>query len=708
MKFIFVMLLTFSHVMGAPVKCEPNKSVEDKIRDCRLLLKQEYKEALKKDQGLINAQLTLTANKIAKIIYDKNLSPLSEPLKAFSKELLNEALVNEANVASGNLQVDINNLYLAREQDEIAPVEDAILELETKYKDLNDYELSKILLQTQTLSQTFNQNDISMLWFVSEVNKEVNQKESRLVSGAVKKILEFNQGLPKNDQEKELVKNIAQSQIKLKGELYKIKNKVFASNKCDCLSDYQKTNDHFPQNNSILGLCRDLNEDEVVRSDFLEGLHDVLLNTSNEVKFNDKLPLRFRPNKVNSIDVRMIQDDLNSDKYSNRERIVNYYKTGLYEDDGKCQSFTIVDKEKQTTSVYSIDGAKIFETNAIIARSRKGANQVVFNPDSELRLFNNGSYSRSTSAGVFYSVLDMDPLERSARKYDDEFKDRVFVLATKHENGDSVTYDDKITIALHGMPSSEYVSNVQERLASFDGGNRNLSTGCVNIEGYAFDMINNLSQNHCPLYILPEDENNYFHIKNRELQFSSNIPERKRGTESPKRCSGSVVIMPNGEPKCNGEWQEDPANTNRYYFTPLSSKETLIDYSVGEGKNEVVNRLFKEKTNLIKEVASNNIDEEDFTDLVALTYALSEGQDNFKSEDTFKDLYNAFYKLKVNKEIQFDRMSLEDKRLTILGYYQDPNGFIKEQGESYAPIESTRSVSENVKLSQRVRFIYGQ
>lgn len=702
------MLFLFSYAMGQPVKCDPSKSLEDRISSCRLLLNQAYKEALKEDNGLIHTQLTLTSYKIAHHIYSKNLGPQTEPLKAFSKDLLSEELVNEANESSGNLRERINDFYIKENEDEITNSENALLELETKYQDLNDYELSKILIQTQKSTDLFNQNDVSMLWFVNEVNKQVNNKESRLVSNAVKEILNVNAKLSNEDREKEYVKNIAQANLKLKGELYKIKNEVFKNNKCDCVGDYKETNDKFPQNNSIFLSCRDINEDKLISDDFLDGLHSVLLNSSGEVKFNDNLPLRFRPNRVNSNDVRLLQDDLNSEKFSNRDRIVNYYKTGLYQNNGNCQSFTIIDKEKQTTSIYSIHGDKIFETNAIMAKSREGANQVVFNPDSELRLFNNGTYSRSTSAGVFYSVLDMDPLERSARKYDEEFKDRVFVLGTRHKNGDNYTYDDKITIALHGVPSSEYVSNAQERLASFDGGNRNLSTGCVNIEGYAFDMINNLSQNHCPLYILPEDPNNYFHIKNRELLFSTDKPKRKEGTENPMRCQGTVSILPDGEPRCNGEWKEDPNNVNRYYFSEMSDKKTVVDYQVGEGKNKVVDELFNKKNELIENVTENNIDEEDYTDLVSLTYALSEGQANFNAEATFKDLYNAYFKLKSKKNINFERISMEDKRLTIMGYYQDPSGFIADQGESYAPIVSSRSVSENVKLSERVRFIYDQ
>jgi len=706
MKIFFVMLLISIAALGQAMKCDSNKSKSDRIRDCRLLLKQAYKDTLKKDQGYLNAQLALVSYKVAKLIFDKDLgNSSSEPLKNLSQNLLSSELLDNLNSNSDNIRTDLNTLYFENQNEQVNN-ENIALEIDSTYEDLDDFQFSKIISQLREKNDYFSQEDLSSLWFVSAVNESVNNKKSNIVSNAVKRILDYNKELSQVEKEKQLVKNIALSKLKVKGELYKIKNDVFQAHKCDCVGDYQQESNS--QNNSILLSCEQA-EEQLIEDDFISGLHEILLKTPAQAVFNDQLPLRFQPKSVNSQDVRMLQDQLNTDDFSNRERIIQFYKTGLYENKGDCQSFTVVDKKNQTTSVYSIDGNKIFETNAIMAKPRSGSNQVVFNPDSELREFNNGSYSRSTSAGVFYNILDLDPIERRARKYDDEFDDRVFVLGTRSRNkSGEYEYDDKITIALHGVPIKDYVSNANERLASFDGGNRNLSTGCVNIEGYAFDMVNNLSQNHCPMYILPEDDKNYFHIKNRELSFSTSINERKEDKESPMRCSGEVVIGPNGKPICNGQWTQDPNNHNRYYYSPLSHKQTIRDYRVGESKVKVVDDLMKNKDQLIREITKEQIDEEDFTDLAAMTYALSVGENNFKTMDTFKDLYNAYYKLKENQGINFERMSVEDKRLTILGYYQDPSGFRKDQGNTYAPVITKRSVSENIQLSSRVRFIYDQ
>lgn len=699
MKFIILILFLSSYASAQRAVCE-SKSLEDKIRDCRTLMRAGFKEALMRDQGLMNAQLSLTAYKLAKIIYEKDIGEGSDALKKLGQELLNPALIEQANLASGNLLAEINEMYINQTEGALDSIQATIEDISTRSDELSDFDIAKIISQSN--NENFNQNDVSMIWYVSEVSQQISNKESRLVSSAVKKILSYHKDYPQAKKEQEIAQNIAQSKMKLQGEIYKIKNEVFRQNKCDCVVDYNQMEN--AQNNSVLISCRE-DEDEIVSLDFMSSLHDILFNSPEEVQVRSQLKLRHKPKKVNSHDVRRLQDYLNGEDVSNLDRIVNFYKTGLYEDNGKCQTFTVVDKKNQTTSIYSVDGEKIFETNAIMAKPRTGMNQVVFNPDSELREFNNGTYSRATSAGVFHTITDMDPVERRMRKYDEEFNDRVFVLATRTGSEGNFQYDDKITIALHGVPINNYVSNANQRLDSFDGGNRNLSTGCVNIEGYAYDMINNLSQNHCPFYILPEDEKNYFHIKNRELLFSTDVPERKAGTEVPRRCQG-VVSLVDGQTQCTGEWVEDPnGNVNRYYFSVTSTKKSIIDYKVGESSNPVISKLLSNRDNLIDEATRGQIDEEDFSDLAAMTYALSVGQSNFKSEETFKDLYNAFYRLRENNEINFERMNVEEKRMTIMGYYLDPS-FAASQSNLHAPINRSRDIGANLELANRVRFIY--
>ncbi len=246
--------------------------------------------------------------------------------------------------------------------------------------------------------------------------------------------------------------------------------------------------------------------------------------------------------------------------------------------------------------MYGIDGEVIFTAPSIKAYPRSGEKQVVFNPDSELRKFENGSYTRTSSAGVFYSVLDMPKEERKRRRYDEEFDDRVFVISPRTATEDGYSYDDSTTIALHGVPINGWVKNARERLASFEGNDSALSTGCINMEGYAYDLMNELSQNHCPVYIAPEDDKNYFFIKNREIHFSTSAPERKDGSEPARKCDGEVRVE-HGQAVCDGEWRPDEENTNRYYYTPLS-KEIYHHDVVVSGDDKVARWLLMKKSDL--------------------------------------------------------------------------------------------------------------
>ncbi|MEX0798999.1 MAG: hypothetical protein WD025_06125, partial [Bacteriovoracaceae bacterium] len=302
---------------------------------------------------------------------------------------------------------------------------------------------------------------------------------------------------------------------------------------------------------------------------------------------------------------------------------------------------------------------------------------------------------------------------RKRRKYNEEFDDRVFVISPRTYQNGRYHYDDKTTIALHGVPINGWVDNANDRLASFEGGNRNLSTGCVNLEAYAFDLINELSQNHCPMYILPEDENNYFHIKNRELAFSTRVPERKQGSEPARRCEGGEVKIIDGTPACQGgDWVEDFRNVNRYYFSDLSREIYHDAYEiVGAEDSRVVEELWQERERLVGSVTAGNIDGEDFEDLAALTYAAS--SEEATSEDAlakFKDLYNAYYELKEYRGVNFDLLGVNEKRQAILDFYLDPNGFEKSRREKkrsvYAQIDRKKNATDLLSSAQKVRFLH--
>lgn len=677
----------------------------EKRERCYALLVNEFQNVLQRDNGLIQAQLTLTAMKLAKRIAKlkgvKKLSP-------YANYLANVDLVRRLNEDSGSLETlaKMRQNYLESNKTIIDPLGDInqqlmILMNSEKLSDDSSAFLVAAIMSSEDHSE-FDEYDAATAWFVNQASKNYMGTDSFHISDLVKTVIEYSE---EGDDEL-AAKNIAKASLNLKAALAKVKEKVFEANKQYCVGDYKDSVN--AQNRSVFQSCR-MAEEEIIQEAFLDSIQKVI--QSPELfgfKSNPRLPASLTT-LADSKKVRSIQDELNSEKYNDHQRVVEYYRQGLYPNKEGCDTFVVVDKKKQQTSVYTTDGNEIFSTNSVQAFPRTGKNQTVFNPDSELRKFENGSYTRTTSAGVFYNILDMDPEVRKQRKYDEEFDDRVLVISPRYEKDGKYEYDDTVTIALHGVPINGWVKNAKQRLDSFDGGNRNLSTGCVNLEGYAYDLIEELSQNHCPMYILPQDDKNYFHIKNRELKFSTSVIKRKDGAENAKKCLDGKVVLKRGEASCEGgKWVNDKDNINRYYFSLLSNDIYATNVTVDGPNSSVVDRLWAERENLVNSITAKNIDGEDLEDLIALTHSVSDGAD--EAIDKFKDLYNSYYSLKSTKGINFDLLSKEEKRKKILKYYLDPQGFEKSRKDNqksvYAPIDRAINIEQAYKKSEDVRFYH--
>lgn len=684
-------------------------SLSQKRERCYSLLVEEFQNALASDNGIIQAQLTLTGLKLAKEL-QKNKGEQNATLEALSKNLINKDFVRKLAKNSDALEKMKSMQESYAPSKKILSAKHEVLGNMARIlgkKRLNDEDAGALIQALMHNGSSFDENDFAIAWFAQTAGKNFDNEDSYYLGEIVDAALNNPAFKDPIEKEKFIAKNMAHAQLKLKASLAKLKEKVFEANKRYCVSDYKYALN--AQNRSVFEGCREA-ELSVINESFLDAMAKVL----ESAEFAPSRPkvglLDTSARALSSEDIRALQDFLNREKVGDQQRILEYYKRGLYPDNGKCQTFTIVDKKNQKTSIYTIDGEEIFTTNSIQAFPRTGRDEVVFNPDSELRRFSNGTYSRATTAGVFYSILDMDPAQRKLRKYDLEFDDRVLVLSPREVKDGSYVYNDSTIIALHGVPINGYVQNASERLASFDGKNRNLSTGCVNVEAYAFDLLNGLSQNHCPLYILPEDDKNYFHIKNREMHFSTSSADRKRGSESAKRCVGGTVEFLGGETHCRGgSWVADSQNTNRYNFTPISRESYHKNLEVlGDGA-EAAKSLWRNRERLIKNVAANNIDAEDFEDLVALTHGMEvqEGE----AEAVFKDLYNAYYDLREKQDINFDRVDVEKKRKIILEYYLDPNGFRKQRIAAGRPVygaqRSELRADTSLQKAREVRFIHG-
>jgi hypothetical protein len=334
------------------------------------------------------------------------------------------------------------------------------------------------------------------------------------------------------------------------------------------------------------------------------------------------------------------------------------------------------------TSLHMNNGDEVMTSKSILGTG-KMSEYKEFHPDSILRkwpvkksdgsiMMRNGKpvykYTRTTGAGVFYMDKSLTPEERKERKYDQEFNDRVMVMYSKKENGRREEVQ-----AIHGVPNMGWIKNRDSRMNSFDDkkASMKLSTGCVNLEGYTYDIMDEFIGNNCPMYVLPEDNTNYFNIKNGEVVFTTDNTLRKSQKEN-----SSMILS-------SGEKIKDPNNVNQFNFDPKNKKNFVTGYELSTGnESKIISKLLAEKDTLYKRAAI--IENDDFEDLVELTYATTNKEED--AVEVFINLYKAFYRTSPKSSLL-----KSEKKTEILKRY-------KNDFDSNLDIDSTMTKSEDVIL----------
>ena len=220
------------------------------------------------------------------------------------------------------------------------------------------------------------------------------------------------------------------------------------------------------------------------------------------------------------------------------------------------------------------------------------------------------------------------------------------VLYSKTQNGNREEVQ-----AIHAVPNQEWIINRHQRMSSFDKKdiNMNLSTGCVNLEGYSYDILNEYIGDKCPIYILPEDEKNYYAVKNGLLKFTTN--DRKRKNQKENSSNRDV----------KGRLSVDRENINIYRYTP-KNKNNNIKFPIGEfKKSPVLMKLLGYRDELYRRAVA--IESDDFEDILSLTASIESNP--IKAKDVFLNLYRSFYREKIS-----DDESVKVKRFKILNRYK--------------------------------------
>jgi hypothetical protein len=156
---------------------------------------------------------------------------------------------------------------------------------------------------------------------------------------------------------------MAQAHIKLKAMLQKIKNmKFFLNIKRSVLDMYKAGVNENTQNVSVFeNITCDFKEQKLLDDLFQTSLQDIL-GGLDEPNFT---PSNFKPVsniRLSPAQTRQWQDWINS-LPNNKERIVEYYKNGLANQDQtkpQCNGFVIVDKKKCKDELYTLnDGTEV-------------------------------------------------------------------------------------------------------------------------------------------------------------------------------------------------------------------------------------------------------------------------------------------------------------------------------------------------------------
>lgn len=586
------------------------KKCYDKVLD-------ESKKLVIESPTYIEQQARLTALKLAlKTLSRKGLK--SQTLESYANSIVGNKTLEKIEEYS-KIKSDVDKYLIDSSIDKATLVKDII---EIKSKDhISDKDALRLMMGLQESWKGsddfgFDKADYAIASYLGRVS------DGYLLSNYVHDVLmdlKFDQnGI--ETKRSDIIKNIKIANDKLRAEVFKLASRSHNKFKEECVIDEE--NGVKTQINSVLNLtCKEKTEDL-----FSNALLDSFKHLNDQIIIDFELPKKESIAKLNDI-----QDDLN--KKSDLEKIIGFHKNKFQTED--CHGYAVVDKEKSLLQAYTNEGDLVLEDRVLVGDSNR-EDKKKFNPDSRLRRFGNGSYTRTTGAGIYYTKKDVK--NRKERKYDKEFSDRVIALSFKDKDGQ---LKEEKTLAVHSVPNVGWVKNRDLRLDSLDDQSMDskLTTGCVNISGVTYDLLNQYLGNKCPIYILPEDKKNHFFIKNNELIFTTKDKVKRLGLEHSKKI-------------VDGELVDDE---NNYSIVNYSQSSKEIKFS------KVKNYESEKINSFIDQVKKESlIGHDDLLDITSIYIALEKSGEQ-KSLEQIKSSYEEASKIK-----DYNYLNSSERRKFIL------------------------------------------
>lgn len=260
-------------------------------------------------------------------------------------------------------------------------------------------------------------------------------------------------------------------------------------------------------------------------------------------------------------------------KLSDEETIVNFHRDRSNKNG--CQYYAIVNKKEASLTVHHLSGKEVMSMEVLLGIniSDKVTTWSQYNDREHLA-------SGTTGAGI-YSIGRPKTNEDIKKKYSNNL----------------MQIDGQKVFAIHQIPN-----NLQSRYSKFGTGDpldRRVSGGCVNLKKSDYLKLQDWIKPSCQIYVLPEESQNKFIVKDGELRFAPT----------------NYV-----------------SNSNRYNYSSSKSKYHPIDIRIINEKGRSKHSLaFIEalETQKKKLMSIFNISNDDYNDLASLAYGIMGNESDF-------------------------------------------------------------------------------
>lgn len=313
-----------------------------------------------------------------------------------------------------------------------------------------------------------------------------------------------------------------------------------------------------------------------------------------------------QPNEIYWNNKNKTVQNLNS--LSDKETIMGYHKH--FSKTNQCEHYSIVNKAKNSLSVYSNSGELLFQTEVLTG-------QVV--GDQRLKFFDYQKKitNSNTSAGIFKSYEFRDD---KSHNYYSKYGNCLLAL----ENEDGTGFRDRKTLnnryesymALHQTPRS-----LKYRENFYNNGNpadNRATNGCINLNNLScVEFKERFPEPNCPFYILPEEKRS-----DGSPKFEMKIKEDKLvfTPTDPTFCSLNVN-------NCTKDYAVSP--------TPKSkSRKIKIKISNPQHANNKIVQEFLRTLEDKKEELSQKLEisNDEYNNLTKLAYAILGVESGFGAE----------------------------------------------------------------------------